>query len=99
MAKSKMVFPAISNLADLIKEVKKVVRRYGEDRYGGGAITLTVGADGKGRKSWSFQTGDNSFTGGAYLYPHWAVVEVESDSNSDELARSIVDQLEEAAHG
>jgi len=94
MAKDKMVFPSVSNLADLIKEIKKDVRRYGE-----GSITLTVGADGKGRKSWSFQTGDNSYTGGAYLYPHWAVVEVESSTNSEELARDIVNQLEEAAHG
>ena len=54
-------------------------------------IYLTVGANENG--DWDYQTGDNSFTGGAYGYPHWAVVSVYRKSNSRELAREIQDQL------
>lgn len=58
-------------------------------------MQLTVGWD--GRKDWSFQTGDNSFTGGAYGYQHWAVVSVRRDSEPRALANEIIDQLEEVA--
>jgi hypothetical protein len=44
---------------------------------------------------WSYQTGDNSFTGGAYGYPHWAVVCLQRRSNSRELARYVQSQLDE----
>lgn len=43
--------------------------------------------------SWDFQTGDNSYTGGAYLHPDWAVVSVYRDSNARELAKEVVEQL------
>lgn len=35
---------------------------------------------------WNYQTGDNSFTGSAYHYPHWAVVYLYRDSDCRELA-------------
>jgi hypothetical protein len=43
--------------------------------------------------SWSYQTGDNSYTGGAYGHPYWAVIELDRRSNSTELARDIRNQL------
>lgn len=43
--------------------------------------------------SWSYQTGDNSYTGGAYGHPHWAVVSLYRRSNCRELAKDIADQL------
>lgn len=46
--------------------------------------------------SWSYQTGDNSFTGGAYGHPHWGVVSLYRRSNSRELAKDCVDQISEA---
>ena len=45
--------------------------------------------------SWSYQTGDNSFTGGAYGHPHWAVVSLYRRSNSRELAKDCADQIAE----
>jgi len=95
MAK-KPVFPSATNLAQLVREIKKNVGSYGDDED---YITLTVGASGEGRASWSFQTGDNSYTGGAYLYPHWAVVEVGKRDNSNEVAKEILNQLHEAWRG
>lgn len=45
--------------------------------------------------SWSYQTGDNSYTGGAYGHPHWAVVSLYRRSNSRELAEDCADQIAE----
>lgn len=61
----------------------------GDDRPG---IQLTVACN-DDLSGWSFQTGDNSYTGGAYSFPHWAVVGVYRDSNCRELASEILNQL------
>lgn len=46
--------------------------------------------------SWHFQTGDNSYSGGAYGHPHWAVVSLYRKSNSTELAKDAADQIAES---
>lgn len=43
--------------------------------------------------SWGYQTGDNSFTGGAYGHPRWAVISLYRDSNCAELANQIESEL------
>lgn len=43
--------------------------------------------------NYSYQTGDNSFTGGAYGHPLWAVVYLTRRANSTELAREVRSQL------
>lgn len=45
--------------------------------------------------SWGYQTGDNSYTGGAYSHPHWAVVYLNRQSTPAEVAEEIVDQIGE----
>lgn len=45
--------------------------------------------------SWGYQTGDNSFTGGAYCHPHWAVVYLYRDSVPSEVAEDIASQISE----
>lgn len=45
--------------------------------------------------SWHYQTGDNSFTGGAYGHPHWAVVSIYRDSIPSEVAEEIASQIGE----
>ena len=66
------------------------------------AIQFTVGLtvteeDEEGRKmrvpkikSWGWQSGDNSFSGGAYGEPHWGVGALEEDTNTRALAKEIV---------
>lgn len=46
--------------------------------------------------SWSYQTGDNSFSGGAYGHANWAVISLYRRSNSTELAKDIADQIAES---
>lgn len=45
--------------------------------------------------SWSYQTGDNSYSGGAYGHPHWAVVYLSRDSVPSEIADDIAGQIGE----
>ncbi len=46
--------------------------------------------------SWSYQTGDNSYSGGAYSHPHWAVVSLYRRSNCKELANDCASQIYDA---
>lgn len=45
--------------------------------------------------SWGYQTGDNSFTGGAYCHPHWAVIYLSRESVPAEIAEDIASQISE----
>lgn len=44
-------------------------------------------------ESWSYQTGDNSYSGSAYHFQHWAVIYLYRDSDIDELVDDVIDQL------
>lgn len=43
--------------------------------------------------SWNYQTGDNSYSGGAYGHPHWGVISIYRNSNSKDLANDLADQI------
>ena len=66
--------------------------------YDGLDLTIATNDDGD---AWNYQTGDNSFTGGCYGLPHWAVDKIQYDDNangsdySGECATYIIAQLEE----
>lgn len=101
--------PTVRDLAALVRAVKATIRddyRASEDDDSPG-ICLTVGWCAVSQWSggvyvnageWSYQTGDNSYTGGAYAYPHWAVVSVYRRSDSRALARDIRNQLADIAY-
>lgn len=59
------------------------------------SMTVTIGGTVEGGviTDWNYQTGDNSFTGAAYGFPHWAVITLHRRSNSTELAREAVDEI------
>ena len=61
--------------------------------------TLTIGTnfepDENEECDWGFQTGDNSYSGQAYQYKHWAIVNFDLGSNSNELAENLCSQLSE----
>lgn len=93
-----MKLPLIKDLVPLIKSIKKQIsddfRAFDEDEIPG--IQLTVGAD-MVTGEWDYQTGDNSYSGGAYHYKDWGVVGIYRNSNCLELARDIQNQLAEAS--
>ena len=93
------VLPDRGELTDLVKacqgEIGDEYRASEDEEDDQPGMQLTVGWDGK--KDWSYQTGDNSFTGGAYGYQHWAVISVYRDSDAGDLAGDIHEQLEEVS--
>lgn len=70
----------------MIREIKEELRKYSWKE-----TDLTIGWT--PGKDWGFQTGDNSFTGGAYFHPLWGVDTVTRGCNSRELAKEIISQL------
>jgi hypothetical protein len=56
-------------------------------------MLVTVGADNDG---WSYQTGDNSYAGGAYGYATWGLGYVYRDSVPADVAEEIASDLEES---
>lgn len=55
-------------------------------------MQVTLGTDDE-MNSWSYQTGDNSYTGGCYGKAHWAVISLYRASNCRELAHDAVEQM------
>ena len=55
-----------------------------------GMLVAVATTDGE---SWSYQTGDNSYTGGCYSHPHWSLIYLYRRSNCTELAREAVEEL------
>ena len=53
-------------------------------------MLVTVGADADG---WSYQTGDNSFTGGAYGFAHWGLGYLYRDTSPEEFADAVMSDL------
>ena len=56
-------------------ELELLVADLQRDLEEGEELDLTVGVDPKTGR-WGFQTGDNSFHGGAYAYPVWLTATV-----------------------
>jgi hypothetical protein len=83
--------PTIKELSALIKSIKpEISDEFKDEEDQLPRIDLTCGINESG--AWSYQTGDNSYTGGAYGYPYWAVVSIYRRSNSRELAKEIREQ-------
>ena len=96
-----MRLPLIKDLASLIKQLKPTIGdEYRASEFDSEddppSMLLTVGWSAESG-DWSWQTGDNSYSGGAYHYPTWATVAIYRRSNSKELARDIQNQLSEAS--
>lgn len=94
-AKRLVKLPPRKEIAALIRAVRADIspefRAFEDDDRSG--ICLTVGANDRG--NWSYQTGDNSFTGGAYGFPAWGVGYIYKDTNSLTEADEILGQLED----
>lgn len=56
-------------------------------------MSITIGADADG---WAYQTGDNSFSGGAYGYASWGIASIYRDSVPADVAAELVSSLDDA---
>lgn len=86
----------IQSVYQLIRSVKQDIaddyKAFPDDTVPG--IQLTVGSN-QDMSDWSYQTGDNSFTGDAYHYPYWGVIGIYRDSNCRQLAIEVIEQIRE----
>ena len=58
-------------------------------------IQVTIGCTfNEGTISWNYQTGDNSYTGGAYDHPEWFIVYLTSRANCSNEAKDIISEIE-----
>ena len=89
----------ITALYPLLRAVKSEIsdeyRAFQDDDRPGIQITIGTNSD---LSEWTYQTGDNSFTGSAYFYPIWAVDGVYRDTNCRDLARSLIEQALEQSY-
>ena len=83
--------PSKEDLMSLIQEIKDQDFSFNEDGY----IDITVASNGQDQYDWGFQLGDNSYSGACYFYHHWAIGTIDDDTDNDELASDLLDQLEE----
>lgn len=82
----------------LIPEIQDEYRASDDPGDNTPAMCLTIGFTPETEDrdySWHYQTGDNSFTGGAYGHAFWAVVTIFRDSVPSEIADEIADELAE----
>jgi hypothetical protein len=92
-------FPTIADLALLVRALKPMIA---DDYRSTNAdpddtvpsMDLTIGWS-PDSGAWDYQTGDNSFTGGAYGHPIWAIAIIDRRSNSRDIARDLIAQLDE----
>jgi hypothetical protein len=60
-------------------------------------IDVTIGCTfnwQEGEITWNYQTGDNSFTGGAYGHPEWFTTSIMSRSNCKEIVDDLISEIE-----
>jgi hypothetical protein len=93
---TKSKLPTIKDLTELFGSLKPHIhddyRAEGCEDADTPSMDVTVGWTPE-TSAWSYQTGDNSYTGGAYGHPHWAVVTLTRRSNSRDLAHEVREQL------
>jgi hypothetical protein len=94
----KLLVPSVKELAHLIRAIKKDIsdeyRAHEEDEIPGICLTIGCSYD----KGWGWQTGDNSYTGGAYGHPFWGVGSIHRRSNSIEVAKEIINDVYEQTY-
>lgn len=97
----KVKLPTIAEIRGLLVSLKSDIgddyRSENSEDDGPPSMDVTIGWT-PSTGAWSYQTGDNSFTGGAYGHPHWAVITLCRRSNSTDLAKDVIDQLASLHH-
>lgn len=67
-----------------------------DDETPGMCVTIGATPEEDGTLSWAYQTGDNSYSGGAYGHSHWGVIYLYRRSKSAELAHAAVEEIAES---
>ena len=93
--KSKL--PTIAEIAKLLRALKpEISDEYRctddpDDTLPGMLVTIGASPDG----TWHYQTGDNSYSGGAYSHAYWGLVYLHRRTNSRDAAKGAIDEIAE----
>lgn len=92
----KLKLPPKGEIVRLLVSLKRNIdddyRAFEGDTVPGMQVTIGANEDGQ----WNYQTGDNSYTGGAYGLPYWGVISLYRRSNCRELANDAIEQIADA---
>lgn len=95
-----MKLPTIKEISALLRALKSDIaddyRATDDPDDNVPGMCVTIGADPE-TGAWSYQTGDNSYTGGAYGYRYWGIAYLHRRSNSRELARDVINEIADQA--
>lgn len=69
-----------------------------DDETPGMQVTVGVTVEDDGTLSWNYQTGDNSYAGGAYGHPTWGIGYLYRDTDPEEFADSITTDVADTIH-
>lgn len=83
-----------SELAYLKKQIGDDYRAFEDDDEPGMQVTLACDETG-----YALQTGDNSYHGSAYGHQHWAVAGLYRSSNSRDVAKELLSQVDDLVDG
>lgn len=87
-------------VALLLKSLKPDIgdeyRACEDDDCPGMQVTIGATPQSDGVLSWNYQTGDNSYSGGAYGHANWGVIYLYRRSNCAELAHNAVEEIAES---
>ena len=97
------ILPEVTKLLEsLVKDIGDEYRASEDPEDDTPAMRITIACK-DDLAGWSYQTGDNSFTGGCYGSPYWGVGTLTRDSDCKELAEKLIEdmleQIEEEAFG
>jgi hypothetical protein len=92
-----LILPTNEEVSELIERIVSHLNQDGDWLDG---LDLTIATNGEANDcdtaDWTFQTGDNSYSGSCYHYRHWAVTTVYRDTNPSETATELINQLDES---
>ena len=93
----KAKLPTIAAISSLLRSLKpQISDDYRctddpDDTLPGMLVTIGASPDG----TWHYQTGDNSYSGGAYGHAYWGLVYLHRRTNSRDAAKGAIDEIAE----
>lgn len=79
----------------LIPTIGDEYRAHEESEEPSMAVTVGCECPSADSMSWNYQTGDISFSGGAYLFEFWGSADLHRDTKPEDFADEVISSLEE----
>jgi hypothetical protein len=91
--------------SDLIALIKNLQADIGDDDRASDdpdddipSMQITIAMSDDPKKGWSYQTGDNSYTGNCYGSPYWGTATLTRDDDPATVADALIDNLSQSMY-